>query len=170
MSINTHCTSRAIHHSRPRWQSIAVFLLSGVAVLLFLAGCSSNKSSTASLTIHANDFRFQLSKQTVSAGKVHVVLINDSKDYNHEVWLYPQTQPGLQTILTQKQAGQDVDEATLLQGLAGHVEDVAPGKQLAFDATLTPGTYELGCFITSDIAGTKHVHYSDGMHALLTVQ
>jgi len=86
------------------------------------------------------------------------------------VWLYPQTQPGLQTILTQKQAGQTVDEAMLLQGLAGHVEDVQPGKQAAFDATLTPGTYELGCFITSDIAGTKHIHYSDGMHALLTVQ
>ena len=170
MTTNTRCTSRAIHHSGPRWRSIAVFLLSGVVVLLFLAGCSSNKSSAATLTIHANDFRFQLSKQTMPAGKVHVIFINDSKTYNHEVWLYPQTQPDLQTILTKKQAGQDVDETTVLQGLAGHIEDVQPGKKAAFDATLTPGTYELGCFITSDIAGTKHVHYIDGMHALLTVQ
>ena len=170
MTINTRCTSRAIHHTRPRWQRSAVFLLSGVVVLLFLAGCSSDNSSAATLTIHATDFRFQLSTQTVSAGTVHVVFINDSKDYTHEVFLYPQTQPGLQTMLTQKQAGQDVDETTVLQGLAGHVGAVPPGKQAAFDATLTPGTYELGCFITSDIAGTKHVHYSDGMHALLTVQ
>lgn len=33
-----------------------------------------------------------------------------------------------------------------------------------------PGTYELACFITSDIGGKKMVHYDMGMHTLLTVQ
>ena len=172
MTSTTRGPRSAIHHTntRPRWQRRAVFLLSGVVGLLVLAGCSSTKSSAATLTIHASDFRLQLSRQTVPAGTVHVVFINDSKDYIHEVFVYPQTQPGLPAMLAEKQAGQDVDEPTVLQGLAGHVEDVPPGKQATFDATLTPGTYELGCFVTSDIAGTKHVHYSDGMHALLTVQ
>jgi hypothetical protein len=87
-----------------------------------------------------------------------------------QVWVYPQTQPKLEQMLGLKRAGQDADELDYLQRLAGHVEDVPAGGTAAFDADLTPGTYELACFITSDIGGKKMVHYDMGMHLLVTVQ
>ncbi len=122
------------------------------------------------LGVTANDFSFTLNRTTVPAGRVHVQLVNQSKDYEHEVWLYPQQQPKLQDLLAQKRAGKDVEESDYLQGLAGHVEDVPPGNTAAFDVNLTPGTYELACFITSAIGGKQMVHYDMGMHTLLTVQ
>jgi len=122
------------------------------------------------LVITAHDFSFTLNRTTVPAGRIHVKFINQSKDYKHEVWIYPQQQPRLQQMLELKRAGRDVEEADYLQGLAGHVEDVPPGQTAAFDVTLTPGTYELGCFITSDIAGKKMLHYDMGMHTLITAQ
>lgn len=121
------------------------------------------------ITIHAVDFSFKLDKQKVPAGPVHLVLINDSKDYSHEVWVYPQQQPRLQEMLSLKEAGQPAAETDYLQGLAGEVKDVAPGQTASFDATLTPGVYELACFITSTIANERMNHYSMGMHTLLTV-
>jgi uncharacterized cupredoxin-like copper-binding protein len=122
------------------------------------------------LAVTANDFSFVLNRTSVPAGRVHVQLLNQSKDYEHEVWVYPQQQPKLQELLTQKRAGKDVEELDYLQGVAGHVENVPAGETAAFDANLTPGTYELACFITSDIGGKKMVHYDMGMHALVTVQ
>jgi len=138
-------------------------------LFLVLAACGG-KSSTATVTLHATDFNFQGVPQTVAAGHVRFVLVNDSKDYNHELWVYPQNQPQLPTLLAAKAAGQEVDEATLLQNLAGHMEDVAPGKRAAFDATLAPGTYEMACFITSTIGSQAMVHYALHMHAVFTVQ
>ncbi len=169
MTRNPHRTGAAATR-RPWWAATAHLLLPACVTVLVLAGCSSKTDSTPTFTVHATDFSFQVSRQTVPAGKVHVVLINDSKAYEHEVWVYPQSQPRLQELLAQKQAGQDVEEEKVLQGIAGDAEDVKPGKKAEFDVTLQPGTYELACFVTSDIAGQKHVHYSDGMHALLTVQ
>ncbi len=122
------------------------------------------------LGVTANDFTFTLNRTTVPAGRVHVQLVNQSKDYQHEVWVYPQQQPKLQDLLAQKRAGKDVEESEYLQGLAGHVEDVPPGNTAAFDVSLTAGTYELACFITSTIGGKQMVHYDMGMHTLLTVQ
>jgi uncharacterized cupredoxin-like copper-binding protein len=122
------------------------------------------------LAVTANDFTFTLNRASVPAGRVHVQLINRSKTYEHEVWVYPQPQAKLNDMLAQKRAGNDMEEADYLQGLAGHVEDVPAGQTAAFDANLTPGTYELACFITSDIGGKKMVHYDMGMHALVTVQ
>jgi uncharacterized cupredoxin-like copper-binding protein len=118
----------------------------------------------------ANDFSFTLNRTSVPAGRVHVQLVNQSHTYEHEVWVYPQSQPKLQDMLAQKRAGKDVEELDVLTGVAGHVEDVPAGQTAAFDATLTAGTYELACFITSDIGGKQMVHTDLGMHALLTVQ
>lgn len=122
------------------------------------------------LAVTANDFTFTLNRPTVPAGRVHVQLINRSKTYQHEVWVYPQTQPKLEQLLGLKRSGETADELDYLQGLAGHVEDVPAGQTAAFDANLTPGTYELTCFIISDIGGKKMVHYDMGMHVLVTVQ
>ncbi len=139
------------------------------------AATSAPASATATaaattVTVRAEDFSFHLDKTVVPAGSVHFVLVNDSKDYEHELWVYPQGQPKLQQMLAVKDAGKDVDEMDYLTGVAGKVEDVPPGKTASFDATLQPGTYELSCFITSTIGGKAMVHYEMGMHATLTVQ
>jgi len=157
------------NHGRRR----AAYLILAPLLLLVLAACSGKSSAATTattVTLHATDFNFQGVPQTVAAGRVRFVLVNDSKDYKHELWVYPQNQPQLPTLLAAKAAGQDVDEATMLQNLAGHMEDVAPGKRAAFDATLAPGTYEMACFITSTIGSQTMVHYALHMHALFTVQ
>ena len=133
------------------------------------AVATESERGETTLTVHAVDFSFKLDKQTVPAGEVRIVLINDSKDYKHEVFIYPQNQPKLQEMVTLKESGKDVAEKDYLQGLAGDVEDVPPGQRASFDVTLQPGTYELSCFVTSTIAGKGMNHYSMGMHALLTV-
>jgi uncharacterized cupredoxin-like copper-binding protein len=152
----------------------ALFLTGAVSTVFVACGgttsAATRHSTGTTITLHATDFGFRGVPASVTAGHVHVVLINDSKDYTHEVWLYPQQQAQMADMLAQKRTGADVDEAEYIQGLAGHVEDVAPGKTAGFDATLQPGTYEIACFITSDIAGQKMVHDDMGMHALLTVQ
>jgi uncharacterized cupredoxin-like copper-binding protein len=133
-------------------------------------GTAAAGGAATTITVRAQDFSFQLDHQTIPAGRVHVVFINESKDYKHELWIYPNAQPKLDQMLAAKQAGQDVAEEDYLQGLAGHVEDVPPGQTASFDAALQPGTYELGCFITDTIAGKQMVHYQMGMHTLLTVE
>ena len=138
-----------------------------------VASVAANATTTDGeliLAVSANDFSFTLNRPTVPAGRVHVQLINRSKDYQHEVWVYPQTQPKLEQMLGLKRSGQETEELDYVQGLVGHVEDVPAGQTAAFDATLTPGTYELACFITSDIGGKKMVHYDMGMHLVVVVQ
>ena len=139
----------------------------------FLAACSGSQSSgggATTVTATANDFSFKFGRTTVPAGKVHFVLQNASKTYQHELWVYPQAQPKLQAMLAAKDAGGDVNEEDYLQGVAGHVDDLDPGKTASFDATLQPGTYEMACFIVTSIGGKSMVHYEMGMHDLLTVQ
>jgi uncharacterized cupredoxin-like copper-binding protein len=138
-----------------------------------VASVAANATTTDGeliLAVSANDFSFTVNRSTVPAGRVHVQLINRSKDYQHEVWVYPQTQPKLEQMLGLKRSGQETEELDYVQGVAGHVEDVPAGQTAAFDANLTPGTYELACFITSDIGGKKMVHYDMGMHLLVVVQ
>jgi uncharacterized cupredoxin-like copper-binding protein len=134
-----------------------------------LAGCGG-----PSVTAEANDFSYKFSTTTVSAGKVHFILKNQSKTYKHELWVYPQNQPKLRDMLAAKDAstngGSDVDEGDYLQGVAGKVEDLDPGKTASFDATLQAGMYEMACFVVTNLAGKNMVHYEMGMHAVLTVQ
>ena len=135
------------------------------------SGAATNpaKAPVSTVTIHANDFSLKLDRSTVAAGTAHFVLINDSKDYKHEVWVYPQNQPNLAEMLRLKESGQDVDEENYLQGIAGGTEETAPGQTASVDVTLSPGVYEFICFVTSTIGGKPLNHYSLGMHSLVTV-
>ena len=147
--------------------------LAGLCALVILGStaCSSAGSgSVPTVTVTANDFSFHLSRSSVPAGKVHFVLQNQSKTYPHELWVYPPDQPKLNDMLAVADKGVDVDVHDYLQGVAGGVEDLAPGKTASFDATLKPGTYDLACFVASTIGGKTMVHYEMGMHDQLTVQ
>ena len=164
----------------------------GVCVLLILVAalltaCGSTKDSTPQapvasvaanatttegevvLAVTALDFSFALNRGTVPAGRVHVQLINKSTQFEHEVWVFPQTQPKLDEMLNLKRSG-DIEELDYLQGVTGHVEDVPAGQTAAFDAMMPAGTYVLACFISSDIGGKKMVHYDLGMHLTVTAQ
>jgi uncharacterized cupredoxin-like copper-binding protein len=134
-----------------------------------LAACSGASGGSPAVSVTANDFSYQVNQTHLAAGKVHFTLKNNSKTYQHELWVYPQTQPKLSDMLAQKDTGADVTEADFLQGVAGKVEDLDPGKTASFDANLPPGTYDFACFIVSNIGGKNVVHYELGMHGTLTV-
>jgi uncharacterized cupredoxin-like copper-binding protein len=121
------------------------------------------------LIIHATDFSFAVSDPSVTPGPVHIQFLNDSKDIVHEVFVFPSNQPKLDEFLAEKGAGKEVTEGEFLRGLAGGVEDVDPGHSIAFDVTLSEGTYTLACFVSSTIAGKDTIHYELGMHATLPV-
>lgn len=123
----------------------------------------------ATVTAQANDFLFKFNRTAVPAGAVHFVLENQSKTYQHELWIYPQTQPRLSAFLQAEDAGQNVNAADYLQGVAGHIGPIDPGKTASLDVQLQPGTYEMSCLVASSIAGKTMVHYEMGMHGLLTV-
>ncbi len=146
---------------------LVVPILAAVAAVVALPAshASTARAAGAGLTIHATDFVFQTNGDTTSTGPVHVQFFNDSKDYDHEVFIFPADQSKLDEFLAAKRAGKEVSEADYLTGIAGHVEDVPAGQSIAFDATLPAGTYVLACFVSSSIGGQDMVHYDLGMHS-----
>ena len=175
---------KAMVHRRS-WRAIYVLLIAAVALLAACGGTKSSPTTAPVASVAANattsegevilavtalDFSFALNRGTVPAGRIHVQLINKSTQFNHEVWVYPQTQPKFDEMVAAKRAGQDVEELDYLQNVAGHVEDVPAGQTAAFDAMMPAGTYTLACFITSDIGGKKMMHYDLGMHLTVTAQ
>lgn len=154
------------------------------ALALLSAGCSRPASPSARTTptpvptggretnivvVHATDYALTPESDTVPAGRVRVILVNDSKGTAHSLFLYPKDQARLDAMLEQLRAGARVDERQYLQGLEGSVVNVPAGQQLSFFATLTPGAYELACFAVSTVDGKPRVHYDLGMHTTLTV-
>jgi uncharacterized cupredoxin-like copper-binding protein len=153
------------------WRAATRLLVPAVAVILAVAGLpATNQPAHAGVSgdvVHARDFLFAVSNETVTPGPVHFQLLNDSTTYQHELWIFPTDQPRLQELLAKKQAG-DINEEDFLQGLAGHVEDIAPGHSIGFDVSLPEGTYTLACFIKSSVGGTDVIHYNLGMHTTIT--
>ena len=124
----------------------------------------------ATVNATANDFNYKFNTTSVAAGPVHFVLDNQSKTYQHELVIYPQNQPKLQALITALDAGQTVNLSDYLQGIALTIQPQDPGKTASGDATLQPGTYDMACFVVSNIGGKNMVHYEMGMHDTLTVK
>jgi uncharacterized cupredoxin-like copper-binding protein len=159
-----------LHLSRQHLNRVLGFAsVALVGGALLLTACSGGGGGSSSVSANANDFNFTLDKTHAPAGKVHFTLNNQSKTYQHELWVYPSNQPKIQDLLTAKDSGQDVNEEDYLQNVAGKVEDLDPGKSASFDANLPAGTYEYACFITTNIGGKNQVHYELGMHGNFTV-
>src|SRR5581483_7151833 len=146
---------------------LAIALIAPAAVLL--SACNRGSAPVTTINVSGADFAFTPDKVSVRAGKVHLVFTNQSTTNQHELWVYPQNQPRLQEMVQAKEAGQDVEEKDYLQNVAGDVEDVPTGQTQSFDATLQPGTYEFGCFVTSTVDGRPRNHYALGMHFQLQV-
>lgn len=145
---------------------LRVPMLAALAALLALPAFAQPAHAAGSgLTVHATDFSFQTNVATVTPGPVHIAFFNDSKDYEHEVFVFPADQPKLDAFLAAKRAGQEVAESDFLTGIVGSVEDVPAGQSIAFDATFPAGNYVLACFVSSPIAGQDTIHYDLGMHS-----
>lgn len=148
-------------------------LVPGIAIILAVAGLPANShpadAALGGLIVHATDFSLAVSDPSVKPGPVHFQFLNDSKDFVHEVIVFPSNQPKLDEFLAEKSAGKEVSEGEFLDGVVGGVEDVEPGHSLAFDLVLPEGTYTLACFVSSPIAGKDTIHYELGMHTTLPV-
>jgi hypothetical protein len=146
-------------------------LVASAAALALLAGGPAAHPTTAEasalLQVHATDFAFSVDHPSVTPGPVRIAFFNDSATFIHEVFVYPKDQPKLADLLAKMRAGEDVDESTVLNNVAGRLEDVDPGVSVAFDLNLPAGEYEFACFVKSDIAGQRTVHYDLGMHIIV---
>ncbi len=104
----------------------------------------------------------------VAAGNVTFNFKNSDK-MQHELWVYPIQD--VTKLMAAKRANQDVDEEEFLKDIAGHDEDIDPGKTDSFTATLKPGFYELACWKTMASADGKSavVHFDKGQVLTLAV-
>jgi uncharacterized cupredoxin-like copper-binding protein len=116
-----------------------------------------------------DDFSFTVDSTRAASGTVHFRLKNESKTYQHELWVYPKEQPKLSAMLAQKDSG-EAHETDFISGIAGRIRALDPGATGTADIVLPKGTYEYACFVTTAINGKNQVHYELGMHGTLTVR
>lgn len=104
----------------------------------------------------------------VAAGQVTFNFKNSDK-MQHELWVYPIQD--VTKLMAAKRANQDVDEEEFLKDIAGHDEDIDPGKTDSFTATLKPGFYELACWKSMASADGKSAvtHFDKGQFLTLAV-
>jgi len=103
---------------------------------------------------------FDVDRLAIPAGPVQVTFKNAGKMV-HEVYLYPVQD--LTSFLAQRRAGVHAEEADYIKHIVGNVEDADPGKGGEFQGTLTPGFYELACFVMSKRPdGSTYVHFDKG--------
>ena len=162
-----------------RGLGLAAFI--AVALAAF-AACSGGggKETTVNLTMGDEDngqkMFYTLDKTTIPAGEVTFVVANKGK-FEHELMVYPKQDlsPLLKEVVEAKKAGKsmhvDDDIKGLVKSVAGEEElELEPNKDGRFTVKLTPGTYELACFIVESTPRETFTHYEKGMRSLLTVQ
>lgn len=124
---------------------------------------------TVNVTAKENDagIVYTVDKSAVPAGKVKFVFKNEGK-LTHELMVY--SLQDISGMLNAKRQGQDVDEMDYIKGLAGSADDVDPGKTDSFEATLTPGFYELACHVLiKNKDGSTFTHFGKGQFFTLAV-
>ncbi len=103
---------------------------------------------------------FDVDRVVVPAGKVTFVFKNSGK-MTHELFVFPIQD--LSGVLAKMRAGEKVDEEREIKGVAAVAEDVDPGKTVNVEAQLSPGWYELACFVKGkNPDGSTYVHYDKG--------
>lgn len=71
--------------------------------------------------------------------------------------------------------GDEVAHGEMIEGLVLSLEGedelvLEPDESGSFIASLTPGTYELGCLIVETVGAETFTHHEKGMHTTLTVE
>lgn len=120
----------------------------------------------ATVNVVAKNFAFELDKLVVPAGNVRFAFTN-AGTLTHDFWIYPPQD--LTAYLAKKRAGEKVKGRDYLKG-ASELFDLEAGKSGEKDYEVTPGYYELACFVQSKEAdGSTFVHIDKGQTLWLTV-
>lgn len=146
-----------------------------VLALLALAACSTNPEESPTqavapeeLVVTAVDFGFELDRETIRAGEVQTVLINEGRK-DHQAGFYRlndgvEYEEFVETILKD-----DSQIPQLAEGKGGPLRPVNPGDSYTRPSDeLEPGTYALLCSIRDGETGKNH--YDLGMIARLEVK
>ena len=135
-----------------RWiYALVVVLL----VLPVLAACGSGGGGQ-SINVSMTTFKFDLSKDSASAGTVVFHIKNDATDVNHQFTII---KTDLDAANLPTDSAGNVDTSQL--DSVGATQQVAPGDSVDLSVDLTAGHYVIFC----DMAG----HYQSGMYANFTV-
>jgi uncharacterized cupredoxin-like copper-binding protein len=131
-----------------------------LAVALSACGGSTGKTSGDgnSVTATQNEFSITLSTGSVQGGKVGIKARNTGKT-NHELVVFRTDLA--EGALPLAGDGKVDENGAGITHLDPEAEDVAPGKSKAIAVDLAPGRYVLICNLPG--------HYTQGMHAVLTV-
>ncbi len=121
---------------------------------------------TISAREDGNNLLFDVDNLAVMAGTpVNFTFKNTGKE-THELWVYP-TQDVSQ-MMTLRRAGKSASETQYLKGLVGQTGEVEPAKSANFSATLTPGFYELACYMKGQNPdGSTYRHFDKGQTVTL---
>lgn len=133
----------------------------------------ASASPAAAVNVEASasgdSFVLKADQIAVPAGQVKFTFKNSDSKMQHELWVYPIQD--VTKLMAAKRANQDVDETEFLKDVAGHDEDVDPGKTDSFTASLKPGFYEIACWKSMASADGKSavVHFDKGQMLSLAV-
>ena len=127
----------------------------GLVMMLAVTACRAPASTPAGPTevqVRLTDFKIELDKSTIPAGKVKFVILNVSSTTQHELVI--------------ENVG-DVDKAMKMGDKTAEASDINPGKSATMEWTLDkPGKYLLACHKNLN----KVDHFASGMKTEITVQ
>jgi uncharacterized cupredoxin-like copper-binding protein len=122
------------------------------------------------------EWGFTLDRTAVPAGEVTFEVTNEGK-FEHELMIYPPQDLShmLEELVEAEEAGEEAAHGEEIEGLVMSVEGedelvLKSDESGSFRASLTPGTYELGCVIVETVGGETFTHHEKGMHTTLTVE
>lgn len=139
-----------------------VLTLPVAALALSLSACGGSGSAKsdggASVTATQREFSITLSTTSAKSGSVSIKTQNSGKT-DHELVVFRTDLP--ETALPLGPDGKVDEKGAGITHLDPEAEGVAPGKNKSVSVDLAPGRYVLVCNLPG--------HYTQGMHAVLTV-
>gem|GEM_PF-3572547 len=123
------------------------------------------------LTVKASEANgypiFSIDKLAVAAGPLAVNFVV-AGNMKHELWVYPLQD--VSTLMNKKRAGESASEPDYLKQLVAQTGEVDVGLTKAVQGTVTPGFYELSCFIKgANPDGTSYRHFDVGQALTVAV-
>ncbi len=134
-------------------------------------GAANTPSAAGIINVTAREegtaFLYDVDQLAVPAG-TYQFAFNNAGTRSHDLMVYPVQD--LTAMMTLRRQGEDAAEDEYIKDMAGVAEDIEAGKSDSFDATLTPGFYELACHIESkNPDGSTFEHFDKGQSVTIAV-
>jgi hypothetical protein len=125
-------------------------------------------SSTITITMSSSD-NFRVTSTHLGRGQYLIRNVSDTLHFASFAAVKPGTTDADMTrVANQEQQGQPPTANPYLSKPGVNAEVVSPGRSEIFDsALLTPGTYDLECYIADDETGMPH--FFMGMHKIVVI-